>query len=379
MKRFVLTAFCLFLLNSAIVLNPVLNPASANEDVIKSKQADFVIEKIASGLDHPWALAFLPDGRMLVTERSGSLRVIENGQMSRVTGLPPIAAAGQGGLLDVIADPAFEKNSLIYFSYSARGQGGVGTQVARAKLVGNSLQDVQVLFTATPKSGNYLHFGSRLVIDQHNHLYITIGEKFNMRQAQNPANHLGTVVRINTDGTIPENNPFLKDKSRKPEIFSYGHRNPQGLAQHPETGKIWLHEHGPRGGDEVNILKAGANYGWPAITYGIDYSGAIISDKTHAPGMEQPVIYWKPSIAPSGMAFYTGDKFPKWKGDIFVGALAKAHLRRLELQGDKVIEQEVLLKDLDERIRDVRSGPDGYLYVLTDSDDGMILRLKPAE
>ncbi len=374
--KHILSAFGSLLLS---VFLTIFISSGSHARVIQSQQASFVIEKIASGLDHPWSLAFLPDGSMLVTERSGNLLLIRNGKVSKVSGLPPIAAGGQGGLLDIIVDPLFKDNQLVYFSYSARGAGGVGTQVAKASFHKEQLTNVKVIFKATPKTGNYLHFGSRLVLDQNRHLYITIGEKFSMRQAQDPTNHLGTVVRINADGTIPKDNPFINSPDRKHEIFSYGHRNPQGIAQHPKTGQVWIHEHGPRGGDEVNILNAGANYGWPSITYGIDYSGAVISDRTHAPGMEQPVIYWKPSIAPSGMAFYTGDKFPQWKGDIFVGALAKTHLRRLELKGNRVVGQEVLLKELDERIRDVRSGPDGYLYILTDSDAGEILRLKPAQ
>ena len=360
----------------------LLFPMVVRAKVVNSEQAKFKIEAVTSGLVRPWSLAFLPNGDFLVTERPGQLRLVKkDGQLVKapIKGLPKISAGGQGGLLDVILHPDFKNNSIIYLSFAASGSGGIGTEVAKAKFSGDRLEDVKIIFKALPKTRNRFHFGSRLAFDNDGKLYITIGEKFAMRQAQNLQSHLGSVIRLNQDGTVPIDNPFLKQAGKRPEIFSYGHRNPQGLAKHPVTGKIWAHEHGPRGGDEVNIIKPGANYGWPKITYGIDYSGSIISNKTKAPGMEQPVVYWDPSIAPSGMAFYTGDKFPKWKGDLFVGALAHLHLRRLELDGDKVVGQEVLLQNLSERIRDVRSGPDGYLYVLTDSQNGQLLRLKPAE
>ncbi len=347
--------------------------------VIKSEQEHFTIETIADDLVHPWALAFLPNGNMLVTERIGRLRLITNDNLTTkpISGLPKISVGGQGGLLDVAVHPDFKNNKLIYLSYAALGQKGRGTEISRAELHGHELKNLKTIFKAHPKTYSSLHFGSRLVFDDKNYLYITIGEKFEMRQAQNLKSHLGTIIRIKDDGTIPPDNPFVQKKHALQEIFSYGHRNPQGLTIHPVTRKIWAHEHGPRGGDEVNIIKSGANYGWPKITYGIDYSGAIISRETHRKGMEQPVVYWDPSIAPSGMTFYHGDKFPNWKGDLFVGALAHLHLRRIELDGEKVVGQEVILQNLSQRIRDVRSGPDGYLYILTDSSNGKVLRLKP--
>ena len=372
MKRFI-TLFTLFTVS---IFLPTQIAAQT-----KSKQATFNIEVITDRLNRPWSLAFLPNNDILITERSGNLRIVRNGKLAAkpISGLPKISAGGQGGLLDIVLHPDFKRNRLVYMSYAARGWVGIGTEVARAKFDGQKLTDIEIIFKAKPKTLNRLHFGSRLVFDAKGFLYVTIGEKFDMRQAQNLKSHLGTIVRLKDDGTIPEDNPFINNKSALPEIYSYGHRNPQGLALHPETKKVWAHEHGPKGGDEVNIVKPGANYGWPVITYGVDYSGDIISNKTRAPGMEQPVVYWDPSIAPSGMAFYTGDKFPEWKGDLFVGALAHLHLRRLELQGEKVVEQEMLLGDLSERIRDVRSGPDGYLYVLTDSSRGKLLRLKPVK
>jgi aldose sugar dehydrogenase len=348
--------------------------------VEKSDKHAFRIVTVAKGLNHPWGLAFLPNGDMLVTERSGQLRVIRQGKLDPkpVRGLPDnIAASGQGGLLDVALHPDFAKNRMIYLSYSGRGKGGAGTEVARGRLSGDRLENLEVIFRVSPKTGGTGHYGSRLVFATDGTLFITTGDRRKMKEAQNPGNHLGTVLRLRDDGSVPPDNPFIGRSDVRPEIFSYGHRNGQGMALRPGGSVIWMHEHGAQGGDEVNILRPGANYGWPAITYGVDYGGGKISDKTSAPGMEQPVVYWDPSIAPSGMAFYDGDRFPEWRGNLFVGALKLAHLRRLELKGDKVVAQEELLEDLDARIRDVRNGPDGYLYVLTDSSDGRLIRLEP--
>ena len=349
------------------------------DGVHKSSEHNFRIVKVAEGLDHPWGLAFLPNGDMLVTERSGALRLVKKGRAETrpIRGVPKVRAAGQGGLLDVAIHPDFARNRLVYLSYAGRGQGGASTEVARGVLNGTRLDKVEVIFRAVPKGSGTGHYGSRLVFAPDGLLFISLGDRRSMRQAQSVRNHIGTVVRLRDDGRIPPDNPFVGRSDAKPEIYSYGHRNVQGMALRPGTNKIWTHEHGPQGGDEVNILKPGANYGWPAITYGIDYSGDKISDRTAAPGMEQPVVYWVPSIAPSGMAFYDGGKFPKWQGDLFVGALRGSHLRRLKLDGDRVTKQERLLDDLGERIRDVRTGPDGFLYILTDSSDGMVLRLEP--
>lgn len=356
--------------------------AAAQELQKSSAGHEFRVVEVARGLSSPWSLAFLPGGDMLVTERDGRLRLIQGGKLRRepVAGAPKVAARGQGGLLDVAPHPDFANNSLIYLSYAASGEGGANTEIMRATLKGGRLENQQIIFTAEPKTAGGNHYGSRLLFAPDGTLFVTLGDRFTFRnEAQNPSNHLGKLVRINDDGTVPTDNPFVGTNNARPEIYSYGHRNAQGIALRPGTTEIWQHEHGPQGGDEVNIVKAGANYGWPRITYGIDYSGAIISDKTALPGMEQPVIYWKPSIAPSGMAFYDGDKFPKWKGDLFVGALAASHLRRLRLDGSKVTQQETLLVSLGERIRDVRAGPDGYLYVVTDDpSNGRVLRLEPA-
>jgi glucose/arabinose dehydrogenase len=352
---------------------------------IAETKVDFDIVTVADGLNHPWSVTFLPGGDYLVTERRGQLWRIRKGDglKTQITGVPDVYHAGQGGLLDVILDPDFQNNNRIYFSYAATDDDDKSisnTEIARARFNTrqNRLTDVEVIFRAQPKVPGSNHWGSRLAFANDGTLYITLGEKFDfMEEAQNPSNHLGTVVRINADGSIPSDNPFVGDNDKAPEIFSYGHRNPQGIAVHPETGEIWIHEHGPKGGDEINILKSGANYGWPAATFGRSYWGTEISDKTSAPGMEDPILQWTPSIAPSGMTFYTGDQFPQWKGDLFVGALVKRHLRRVELDGETVIAQEELLNDLNDRIRDVRQGPEGYIYILSDSRNGKLYRLGP--
>lgn len=335
---------------------------------------------VAKGLEHPWGMTFLPDGRMLVTERPGRLRIVSpDGTLSGpVSGLPPIAAVGQGGLLDVALHPKFPENKLVYFTFAEPGPGSQGTAAARGRLEGNALTDVEVIFRQKPKLSGGHHFGSRLVFAPDGTLYISMGERGRMQRAQDRSNHQGTIARVNPDGSIPQDNPFVNTKGVLPEIYTWGNRNVQGMALNPWTGEVWAHEHGPKGGDEVNILEAGANYGWPKVTFGIDYSGAIISDKTHMEGVKPPLLHWTPSIAPSGMAFYDGDNFPAWKGDLFVGALAHRHLRRVDLDEDmKVVGQQKLLSELNERIRDVRSGPDGFLYVLTDSPDGRVIRLEP--
>lgn len=367
-------------LTSLALASGLAGPAAAQDGLQTSEQHSFRVATLADGLDHPWGMAFLPEGGLLITERAGRLNIFQDGEMKQVTGLPEnIAVRGQGGLLDVVLHPDFAENRWIYLSYAGEAGGEAGTEVARARLDGTALSDVLVIFSAHPKTPGSAHYGGRLLFDRAGELYIALGDRRNyMQEAQKLTSHLGGVIRVNDDGSVPEDNPFAGRDEALEETFSYGHRNVQGMALHPETGAVWTHEHGPRGGDEVNILQAGANYGWPAITYGIDYSGAIISEKTAAPGMEQPVVYWVPSIAPSGMAFYQGDLFPEWQGDIFVGALAGRHLRRLELDGDTVTGQEELLGDLGARIRDVETGPDGYLYLLTDATDGRLIRLEPA-
>jgi glucose/arabinose dehydrogenase len=337
------------------------------------------VTTIAKGLEHPWGLAFLPDGRMLVTERPGRLRIVSPaGAISApLTGVPRVHARGQGGLLDVALDPSFAKNQIIYLSYAEPGEDGLaGTAVARARLSNQGLTDVRVIYRQQPKVSGGGHYGSRIVFRRDGTMFITQGDRMNYReQAQNLASGLGKVVRINSDGTIPRDNPFIDRKDARPEIWSYGHRNIQSAALHPDTGELWTVEHGARGGDELNHPQAGKNYGWPVITYGIDYSGAKIGEGTAKPGMEQPVFYWDPVIAPSGMLFYTGDAYPGWKGSIFVGSLTPGCLVRLQMQNGRVVREERFL-DTGERIRDLAQGPDGLIYAITDEDDGRILRIE---
>jgi glucose/arabinose dehydrogenase len=350
------------------------------------------VTKVVEGLYHPWGMAFLPDGRMLVTERRGQLRIVENGKLlpAPVEGLPKVTEHGQGGLLDVALHPKFAENGWIYWSFNATDAAGMhGTELARGKLGGTRdlprMTDVQVLFRMQPKSGAGFHFGSRIVFDRQGYLYLTLGDRGDSpakgaaHRAQQLDDHAGKSIRLHDDGRVPADNPFVKTAGALPEIYSYGHRNMQGGTLHPVTGRVWTHEHGPQGGDEINILVAGANFGWPVITYGANYgSGTKIGEGTEKAGMLQPLLYWVPSIAPSGMSFYSGKNFPKWKGDLFVGALVKQLLMRITLDGEKVLSQERLFEGKLGRIRDVREGPDGNLYLLTDSPTGDLIRLEPA-
>ena len=334
---------------------------------------------VVSGLEHPWSVAFLPDGGMLVTERPGRLRLIgAGGRLGEpIAGVPEVFSSGQGGLLDVTLDPAFTENRRIYLSYAEPGAAGAGTAVVRGRLGEGRLEDVSVIFRQRPKVGGGNHFGSRLVFARDGMLFVTLGERNQRDRAQSLADHLGTVVRIAPDGSVPKDNPFVGREGALPEIWSYGHRNIQGAALHPETGRLWTVEHGPRGGDEVNIPAAGRNHGWPVIGYGRHYSGAKIGEGTRKEGMEQPVHYWDPSIATSGLAFYTGDVMPAWRGSLFVGGLAARLVSRLELNGAKVVREERLFEDFGRRIRDLRQGPDGKLYLLTDEGNGELLRVDP--
>ena len=358
--------------------------ATTDAQVFPSSAGNIMIETFAKGLDHPWALAFLPDGGILVTERPGGMHIVaKDGKISSAfAGVPKVFASGQGGLHDVVLDRFYTENHTIYFCYAEPVSGGARTALARARLLEEGtprLADVAVIFHQDGPLSSGNHFGCRIAQTPDNDLFLTLGEHFTTRdQAQNLANHLGKIVRIRPDGSVPPDNPFVGRQGAKPEIWSWGHRNPQGLALHPVTGRLWEHEHGPRGGDEINIIEKGKNYGWPVIGYGIDYNGAKIHESTHKEGMEQPVWYWVPSIAPSGMAFYAGNLFPTWRGNLFVGALAGQILVRLELEGEKVLQEERLSLQLHERIRDVRQGPDGALWLATDNSSGRILRLAPA-
>jgi glucose/arabinose dehydrogenase len=337
-------------------------------------------ETVARGLEHPWGLAFLPDGRMLVTERPGRLRIVTPaGELSPpLAGVPAVQDGGQGGLLGVALDPAFARNRRIYLSYAEPQGGMAGTSVARARLGDAGLDSVTVIYRQNPKVEGAAHFGSRLVFGRDGTLFITQGDRFSQRnRVQDLATGFGKVMRVNTDGTIPADNPFASRAGAQPAIWSYGHRNVQGAALHPQTGQLWTVEHGARGGDELNHPEAGKNYGWPVITYGRDYNGSRIGEGTEKPGMEQPVYYWDPVIAASGLTFYTGDRYPGWTGNVFVGSMTPGALVRLEMANGVVTNETRYLGELNERIRDVVQGPDGYLYLLTDSGMGRILRVVP--
>jgi glucose/arabinose dehydrogenase len=362
-------------------------PAAAQESVKGGSSAkhDFNVETVAQGLEHPWAVAFLPDGRALITERPGRLRILSRDRKlsEPVAGVPRVAASGQGGLLDVALAPDFEKSRRIFFTYAEPRDGQSGTAVAHARLAEEGgaarLEDLQVIFRQQPAYSGGRHFGSRLAFAPDGNLFVTLGERGQMDPAQDLSNHIGKVVRIRPDGSVPQDNPFAGRKDARPEIWSYGHRNPQSAAIHPESGRLWTVEHGPRGGDALIAPEAGKNYGWPEVSYGMHYSGVRIPDPSLRPEFAQPLYHWTPSIAPSGMAFYTGDAFPNWRGSLFVGALVLRHLNRLELAGEKVVNEERLLTGLRERIRDVRQAPDGTLWLLTDARTGQVLRLSPVK
>ncbi|CDZ94243.1 PQQ-dependent sugar dehydrogenase [Pseudomonas saudiphocaensis] len=345
------------------------------------------VEEVAKGLKYPWALAFLPgDGGMLVTERPGRLRLIDaQGRLSEpLEGVPQVFAEGQGGLLDVQLSPDFDSDRLVYLSYAQKGdEGKAGTAVGRGWLADDrrSLEDFTVIFEQQPKLSTGLHFGARLVFDREGRLFIALGENNQRPTSQDLDKHQGKVVRIEPDGKVPQDNPFVNTDGALPEIWSYGHRNQQGAALNPWSGAVWTHEHGPRGGDEINIPQPGRNYGWPLATHGIDYSGRAISEAVgeSAPNTEPPHHVWRQSPAVSGMAFYDAERFEPWQHNLFVGAMLDRSLIRLQLDGDKVVHDERLLKDMEERIRDVRLGPDGYLYLLTDSSKGRLLKVGLAD
>ncbi|MFN3380040.1 MAG: PQQ-dependent sugar dehydrogenase [Runella zeae] len=350
----------------------------------KITEADLKVETVVEGLEMPWSTAFLPNGDLLVTERVGKLRLVKNGKLDpqEITGLPSILYKGQGGLLDVALHPDYKNNGWIYISYAspkAQGEegddGGANTALLRAKLKDHALTDVQVLFKAIPNVKANVHFGGRIVFDKKGYVFLSLGERGQKENSQNLGKDQGKVVRLHEDGKIPTDNPFVKTAGARPEIWTYGHRNPQGMTIHPTTGVIWEHEHGPQGGDELNIIQPGKNYGWPSITFGIDYDNSIISKDTARAGMEQPVVYWKPSIAPCGMTFVTSNKFKEWNGDLLVGSLKFMYLQHLVVKGNKVVSREILFDKLG-RVRDVRQGPDGNIYVVLENT-GKIVKISP--
>ena len=381
MRRFVRLILCCLLAPAG----PAAAEWMLNTDLHRVKAS-----VVVGGLDHPWSVVWLPDGRLLITERRGTLRVVERGKLlpTPVAGLPISTEHGQGGLLDLALHPDYANNGWIYWSYNGKADGAHGTEVARGKLSadGSRMSEVEVIFRLMPKSGAGQHFGSRLVFDRAGYLYVTLGDRGDStgKGAQQRAQRLddlaGKVVRLHDDGRVPADNPFVGTAGARPEIFSYGHRNVQGAALHPASGRLWTHEHGPQGGDEVNIESAGANYGWPVITHGVNYViGTRIGEGNSKAGMVQPLHVWVPSIAPSGMAFYTGGRFAKWRGNLFVGALAGQTLVRLNLAGNQIVGEERLFTRRFGRLRDVREGPDGLLYLLTDESDGALIRLEPAD
>ena len=355
---------------------------AVGQDSRQDSRQDYQIEIAASGLDHPWSIAWLPDGRTLVTERAGRLRMIVDGELleTQIGGLPDIYAASQGGLFEALPHPEFATNGLIYISFAHGTPEANATRVIRARLEGHRLTDREILFTASPMKDTPVHYGGRMTFLPDGTLLIGLGDGFDFReQAQSLDNHFGKIVRINADGSVPADNPFINTEGALPEIYSYGHRNVQGLLYDAESGRIWQHEHGPRGGDEINLIRPGENYGWPVATHGIDYSGAIVSPFETRPGMVDPLLVWTPSIAPSGMTLYRGELFPQWTGDLFVSALVARELRRVEVVDGAPGEQHVLLATPGERLRAVRAGPDGALYVLTDAEDGKVLRISPKQ
>ena len=378
-----LPLFVLFAFAACDLGTPIAN--DEGEVVIERVDSDdenFRVVRLVNNLDHPWAVTWLPDERKLITERSGTMNLIDGEEITQLSGLPDIQASGQGGLLDVALHPDYENNGWIYFTYSAPAENGTGTALARAQLDSAELTDLEELYREEPGHSSGRHYGSRIVFPEEGKVMFTIGDRGSRNYSQDNDYATGTTIRLNDDGSIPDDNPYYDSDDVLPEIYTYGHRNAQGMDLHPETGEVWQHEHGPRGGDELNIIKTGENYGWPDATFGTEYSddSSIGTYPDEDDDIVNPLLHWSPtSIAPSGMAFYTGNRFSSWEGDIFVGALAEEHIRRVVMDGEEVVEEEELLRDDIGRIRDVRSGPDGYLYFLTDESNGGLYRLEPVE
>ena len=356
-----------------------LRLAQADTYAVQSAKHVFQVNKVLDGLENPWSMAFLPDGRMLITERAGRLRLVTKSfqlHPTPIAGLPKIKAAGQGGLFDVAIHPDYAANGWIYWAYNEPGAGGWGTALARGKLQGTQMTSVEVLFSMRPKSRKNQHFGGRIVFDTGGFVYLTLGDRGDRDRAQKMDDHAGSVIRLHDDGRVPEDNPFVKLKGALPEKWTLGNRNIQGAALHPQTGKLWTHEHGPQGGDEVNLMSAGKNYGWPVVTHGANYGlGTKIGEGQTKAGMAQALKIWVPSIAPSGMAFVNSQEFPEWSGNLLVGSLRAQTLVRLELDGDAVVGEERLLVGQIGRIRDVRVAEDGLIYLLTDAPNGALFQL----
>jgi glucose/arabinose dehydrogenase len=374
---------CLLLIGATDRALGQTSQTSSTTAPIRSELHTLRLTRLVDGLEHPWSMAWLPDGSMLVTERPGRLRVIDR-QMRLdprpIEGLPSVVSRGQGGLFDIAVHPGFPQNRLVYLAYNAPGTGGFGSALVRARLENHRLFAPTTLFSMEPKTSSGQHFGGRIVFDRQGLIYLTLGDRGDKDRAQRLDDHAGSVIRLHDDGRIPADNPFVSVRGARPEKFTLGHRNIQGAAIHPVSGELWVHEHGPQGGDEINIVRAGRNYGWPIVTFGANYiTGTRIGEGTQRAGMEAPIHQWTPSIAVSGMAFYTGNAFPKWRGHLFVGALRGAMLVRLEFDGERLIREERMLVGQIGRIRDVRSGPDGLIYLLTDAGNGALYRLEPAD
>jgi glucose/arabinose dehydrogenase len=376
--------------HAAIAQNRASPELGTLPQVVFSADYQILVTELAGGLENPWSMQFLPDGDMLITERPGRLRVVRDGVLDPqpVSGVPEVRRTVLGGLLDVLLHPDFEANRTLYLSYAKSVDDGFSTTaVARARFDGSSLADVDEIFVANTRSQSVVNFGGRMVFGRDGKLYLTVGERQEQDRAQDPMDHGGKVLRLNDDGSVPDDNPFVGDPDFLPEIFTLGHRSPQGLAVHPETGDIWENEHGPLGGDEINVLEAGGNYGWPLVSYGLDYTGEQITDTglTELEGLNPPLVYWVPSIAVSGLSFYEGEPFAAWQGNALVGALmrgrvrATGHFQRLTFENGRAITREPILLELRQRIRDVRPGPDGFIYVLTDENPGVLLRLEPIQ
>jgi aldose sugar dehydrogenase len=371
----------LFIVAASLMMLSCSNETGENEaftgEVISTEALDFSIDTLATDLVNPWGMAFLPDGRILIAERPGRLRIFENGTLlpEPVSGIPDIWAHGQGGLLDVVLHPDYEQNQWIYLAYASASNGVGNTAFARGKLSGNAFTDVEVLFHGQPHTGRPHHFGTRLVFDDDGYLFFTIGDRGEQDNAQLLSNHNGKVMRFHDDGTVPADNPFVDEPGAMPEIWSYGHRNIQGMALHPATRELWSHEHGPQGGDEINLVLRGENFGWPRVTHGINYNGTVITPDTTLAGMVDPILHWTPSIAPCGLAFVGSDQYPGWQHNMLVGALAGQHIHRVVFEGNQVVHTEKILQDF-ARFRDIREGPDGHIYVLTEGP-GLFFRIVP--
>lgn len=390
MKTLLTTIGLLVCATVALAQNRASPPLDSLPETVFSADYEIRIEQLADGLQNPWSLAFLPNGDILITERPGRLRIVRDGTLdpAAIAGVPEVRRTVLGGLLDVELHPAFADNRTLYLSYAKDvGDGFSTTAIARAVFDGRSLSGVEDIFVANTRSTSVVNFGGSMTFGPDGMLYVTIGERQEQERAQDTRDHGGSVLRLNDDGTVPADNPFTGNAAFAPEIFTYGHRSPQGLAVHPDSGALWEHEHGPLGGDELNVLVAGANYGWPLVSYGIDYDGTQITETgaTEMEGLEPPLVYWVPSIAPSGLSFYTGDVFAAWQGNALIGAMMRGrvrgsgHFQRLSFENGRAITREPILLELRQRIRDVREGPDGLIYVLTDENPGVLLRLSPAE